>query len=190
MAFLSDRDMNRALEAGSVKIAVLLEASFVSKVSRVFTGVGKLVTRDGLEWTGLGEFVGITGIRQQVGLSANKATVTISGANPEWVKLAIDNENEARGRDLVVYGQIFGPGNELIGDKFALMAGIMAPLKISGQGPTQRRIEIPVEGLFTRRRRPVFGWNTNFDQQQRFPGDKGMEFTNEVVGKTVTWPDY
>ena len=190
MAFLSDADMSRALEAGSVKIAVLMEAFFESRTERVFTGVGKLVTRDGLEWTGLGEFVSISGLRQGVGLSANKATVTISGANPDWVKMAIRNEHEAKGRDIVIYGHLFTADNAPIGDRFAFNSGIMSNLKLSGNGPNKRTIEVPIEGLFTRRRRPVFGWNTDFDQRMRFPGDKGMEFTTEVVGKTVTWPDY
>jgi hypothetical protein len=190
MAFISDADINRALQSGEVKLAVLFEMSFVSGISRAWTGIGKLVTHDDLVWSGLGEVIQISGLQQGVGLSSNQSTLTISGATKEWVKTALANEYEARGRDITIFIQIFNNDNTKLGEYFAVSSGIMQNLKFSANGPDKRTITIPIEGMLTRRRRPVFSWYTDSDQQKRFPGDKGLSFVNEILNKSVTWPDY
>lgn len=192
MGFLSKSDVAEALQAGHVRIALLIEAHFVSQVCLMWTGVGEFTTRDGARWSGMGEVVGVTGLDAGVGLTATQTTVTLSGAliTPDLVRLAANNRMEIDGRDIRFYAQIFSGAGSPIGDKFALKVGRMTTLEFAAEGPTKRIIRLGVEGRFVRRRRPVFGWYTHYDQQQRFPLDMGLEFTGAVVDKTVTWPDY
>lgn len=190
MAYITDSDVAQALQAGEVKLALLFEMSFASAMSRAWTGVGTLVTDDDISWSGMGEVIQISGLQQGAGLSSNQTTLTISGATKEWLSVALANEFEAQNRDITIYLQVFNVNGTKLGKYFAISSGIMQNLTFSANGPDKRTIVVPVEGMLTRRRRPVFSWYTDADQRKRFPNDSGLTFVNEILNKAVTWPDY
>lgn len=165
--------------------AILVELMIASGPQRYFNGVRRL-RAGGREWLGLGDMLSISGLEQPAGGTAPPTTFTLSGVTPDMIAAARNGSVEVKNRPVTVYLQFVGEARPL-DEPLALWAGIMDTLKFAGSGPSDRRIVLTAETLFVRRRRAPFGYYTDADQQARFPGDRGMEFTAALVNKTVPW---
>lgn len=189
MAFLSDPELDRILGMESVIAAVLLELNFVSETNRIWAGIGPL-RAGGHDWQGTGEFVSVSGLEQIIGTASPAMTITLSGIDVEMTRLVRKNDFEVTGATASVYGQLFDDRRETVGAPFHIFSGDMGKLTYQLEGPNKRTIEIPIEGIFSRRKRPRFGLFTNADQHYRHSGDRGLEYIEALSDKTVTWPDF
>lgn len=91
-----------------------------------------------------------------------------------------------RNREAGLYGQIFDPEtNQPAGYPFAFDVGLMDKMSASFS-PEMTVITLTSESFFARKGAPAYGMQTYQNQQRRFPGDLGMQFTTEA-GRLVTW---
>lgn len=176
----------RALAAGEkVAVATLFQFNFLVKTMRFWDGLGYL-TAGGHEWQGSGRLISASGLEQSIDLSAPQATFKLTGANEELVLLASLSEYQVAGRPCSVYAQFLTSSLVPLDQPIAVWGGIMDVMSFS-LGVKDRVISLSAETLFTGRTRATYGFMTDTDQQSRWPGDVGFEFTAQLVNKTVTW---
>lgn len=173
----------------TVRAALLVHFDFEDDPKRFWMGCFDLVA-GGETWQGFGDLVAIDGLDQIRGMSAPKATFTVSGISPDIVALARDQSDKVKGRDVTVYLQFFDEEWQTLDDPVVVWIGILDVMTYSAQGPNVRSIQVSAEGLWTGRRRPVFARYTDRDQQGRFPGDLGCSQVADNVSKTLRWPNY
>lgn len=176
----------REIAAGNrVAAAMLFEFEFQSGTQRYSDGKGRLQI-DGEEWLGLGEMLSVSGLEQSVGMSAPQATFTLSGVDAFLLNVAANGSSEATGRPCCVYVQFLKPDGTPLDNKIALWPGIMDTVALSA-GVGRQTISLTAETLFVDRVRAPWGLQTDTDQQARWPGDRGFEFTPSLIFKTVNW---
>jgi len=171
----------------TVRAALLVHFDFVDTPKRVWAGPFNVVA-GGFTWEGLGEFGSIDGLEQIIGANAPQTTFTLSGVSPDIVALARNQSSHVKGRDVTVYIQFCDDGWQTLDDMYAVWSGVLDQMRYSGSGPSLRTVTCTAEGLWTNRRRPAWGLYTDRDQNQRFPGDRGLEQVSDLVNKTIRWP--
>ncbi|MGK7663383.1 MULTISPECIES: hypothetical protein [unclassified Marinovum] len=114
-------------------------------------------------------------------------------AEPElWAaKIVEDMSNVAnyRGRECGLWLQLFDPDTGApVGWPSALDTSLMDKMRASfTRGAAV--VFMQVESLLARKGVPVYGMQTDLDQQRRYTGDLGMQFTAEA-SRLVVWTDY
>lgn len=182
------------LAGREVAAALLCFMDFRDTPRRWWMGFGDL-NAGGQIWQGIGSMIQIDGLEQAMGTNAPRSTFTLSGVDAEIVRLARQASARVKDRPCQVYIQFFeiAPG----GDKmpwapldapYAIWSGIMDQMSYGAEGPTQRRVTLTAESIWTGRRRPAYGFWTDRDQNARFPGDRGLEQVVNLVQKTIRWP--
>lgn len=169
------------LRNGSIAEAVLCWMDFGSGAKRWWAGFGQL-DHAGHTWLGIGDLFGISDLTTDYAISANAVTFSLT-ATPEMLALAKASKSQVKGRAVVVYSQLFstlaqdpavGPWQPK-GSPMALFSGVMGPMTREKNGPSDRRLSLQCEGIWTRRGAPPRGLLTDRDQQARHPNDKGLE---------------
>ncbi|WEK00590.1 MAG: hypothetical protein P0Y59_02545 [Candidatus Sphingomonas phytovorans] len=187
-----------ALAGAKVECANLVRFDFTSKPVRLWTGNGRLTTKDGQKWQAIGQLGSVSGVEQAVNGEAPEATFTLSGVDNEIMRLARDEfKSEVLGRRAVIYIQFFGEPDEADPDNqrpldrpFALWGGRLLTPTFTFDQNGERSIALSAESLFSLRSRPQYAMYTDRDQDHRFHGDRGFEFVATLVNKVVTWPDW
>lgn len=184
-----------ALAGRTVRCAFLVLLDFVGEPMRVFSGAGKITTAGGVEWFGLGNVASISGLEQAVSGTAPETQFTLSGVDPDIVRLTRDEfEAKAKNQIATVLIQFFNADDDralmLYDAPYPIWSGRMQTARFEIKGPKSRTITVSAESLFSLRSRPASSQYTDTDQRQRFPGDRGFELVPQLVNKTVPWPDY
>lgn len=167
---------------------MLIKFSFRSGVVNVWTGFGSLRTPDGAVWSGLGEIVGIDGLKGPLSGAAPAGKVTVSGVSPSLIPVALGETEEYTGRPVSFFFAVFDD-RVLVGGANPLGLRIMTTLQVDRTGET-RSISINHESPYIGRNNPPNGWYTDRDQQTRHPGDRFCERTPFLLFKQERWPDY
>lgn len=176
----------RELAAGHrVAAAMLFEFEFLSGTQR-FTDRQGYLRVDGEDWLGIGQLLSVSGLEQSRGMTAPQATFTLSGVDAFLLNVAANGSTEATGRPCCVYVQFLTDNGDPLDDKVALWPGIMDTVSLSA-GLGRQTISLTAETLFVDRVRAPWGLQTDTDQQARWPGDRGFEFTPSLLFKTVNW---
>ncbi|WP_034157930.1 hypothetical protein [Sphingomonas sp. ERG5] len=187
-----------SLAGTKVEAAYLIHFDFTTQPMRLWRGNGLLKTKDNATWSAIGQLGSVTGIEQAVNGEAPVATFTLSGVDQRIVRLARDEfKPEVDGRLATVLVQFFGEPDDTDPDNqrpldfpFPMWAGrCLTPTFTIEQGG-EHSVSIAAESVFALRSRPNYAMYTDRDQQHRFAGDRGFEFTGTLVNKVVTWPDY
>lgn len=169
----------------TVAVARLFEFKFLSATTRFWDGLGWL-DAGGRRWQGSGNVISVSGLDQGEGLSASKATFSLSGTTPELLAAAVNSESEVTNRPCTVYIQFLSKRNVALDNPIPIWTGRMDAMEFSGDVRTQT-INLNAEGLFVDRVRATHGLQTDTDQQARWPGDRGFEFMPSLVNKDVPW---
>lgn len=186
--------VQEALARGdTVPVTVLVELEFASSTQRFRDGIGLLTTSDGRTWIGLTSpdtgisLLSMSGLSQAQNAAAPTGTLTLSGVTQEILDIAVSSESEVKDRPMTAYLQFLTDDGAPLGDPVAFYSGLMDVMSFAGSGPRDRTISVTVESLFVNRIRSPFSYYTDRDQQGRFSGDRGMEFTASLISKTVPW---
>jgi hypothetical protein len=180
------------LRNGSIAEAVLCWMDFATGAKRWWAGFGPL-QHAGHIWDGTGDLISISDLTTDYQMSADPVTLSLA-ATPEMVAAAIASKTAVRGRQIVIYSQLFatvqvgdtGPWQPL-GQPMALFSGTMGPMTRTKRGPGDRQLSLQCEGLWARRNAPPRGLLTDRDQQARAPGDKGLERVGIYTNYEVKW---
>ncbi|WP_420415929.1 hypothetical protein [Marinovum algicola] len=115
-----------------------------------------------------------------------------SDAPGDWRSNIVDNIRDVtnyRGRECGLWLQLFDPDTGApVGWPSALDIALMDKMRASFSTGSAV-VTMQVESLLARKGVPVYGMQTDMDQQRRYEGDLGMQFTAEA-SRLVVWTDF
>lgn len=206
MARQVDAELLEALEAPVVSPFLLADFEFDSGTLRFWTGIGPL-SLGGFEWTGGGNLVGVSPCNEKQALEAQGMKFTLNGISSALLSAIMLEEYQ--GRRCNLYISAFSTASQIIGleddgdlllengdtisleqanvlEAYKIFSGIMDTMEFSDDGK-EAIITLNAENILIELRRTKTRRLTDQDQQQRFPGDRGLEFVAGLQDKVVNW---
>jgi hypothetical protein len=168
-----------ALDDDVIEPFFAVDLVFDSGPLRLWTGVG---TRsiNGNDYTGAGNFLQVSEMRETAEIQAAGATLTLSGIPSELLSLALTEPYQQRPAR-IYFGLV---GSEA--DMAEVFTARMDQITIE-EGPETCTIQLTVENVLVDLERPRVLRYTNNDQQSRFPGDRGFEFVETIQNRELFW---
>tara|TARA_R110000782_G_C14657295_1_gene397456 strand:- start:16 stop:570 length:555 start_codon:yes stop_codon:yes gene_type:complete len=155
-----------------------IELQFDSETLRMWTGQGTF--NDGVnDWLGAGSLLSISDIEETAEMSVRGATITLSGVPSEVLSLALSEPYQGR-----VCNIYFGVTGEDVFNQ--LFSGYMDQMNIEDASDTST-IELKVENRLIDLERARVARFTSAYQKSAYPGDKGLEFLEDMQDKPMTW---
>lgn len=134
----------------------------------------------GKSYLGAGELLAISSVTETNDISAQGATITISGVPSELLAKAFNEPYQNRGCN--IYFGVIGSED----DYASVFAGYLDTMNIT-EGPDTGTIELSVENkLIDLERARVFRYTDSF-QKSQFAGDKGLEFVASLQDQRLPW---
>lgn len=172
----------------TVRMVRLVELEFADAPGRYWeTGTGPLVTLDGKTWQGTGSLVEISEIQIPIGDAAPQVSLSLSGVDPGLLPDVTAAETKVKGRPGTIYLQFFDEDWKPLDEPYAVFPGIMDVMSFQAAAGSAT-ISLTLEGLFTRRGVPAWGYLSNISQQRLFPGDRGLEEVPSMREAQPYWP--
>lgn len=184
----------QALLAGrTVRCAHLVEICLVTQARRIWNGNYKITTSDGHDWFGNKKLIAIEGLEHDGDGQSSEIRVTVSGTDARFLALAISGDkSEYVGRHVKIFNQFFDSDRQLLDAPQARAAGIMDGFEISRSpmdpAGTRRTIGLTAQNMFYGRSQPPASLFTDSDQQQRFPGDRGLQYLADLQDTNIPFP--
>jgi hypothetical protein len=175
-----------ALRGDTITAEILAFFDFKTSPQRVHAGFGPLLA-GGFVWQGMGGLGTVSDIESAVGGIAPVVTFTLAGTGPEIANDVVNAKTEVKGRDCIVYLQIYGPGLVPLGGLYTLYRGVMDRLVHTAADANTWTAQLTVETKFSRRGLPPFGNLTNADQQRRYLGDNGLFDIPQMINRRRPW---
>jgi len=140
-------------------------------------------TFGGDTYLGVGQFGGISVIQETDKVQATSFTLSLSGVDSANITDALTETYQ--GRDCIIYLGYVNASHALVDDPFILARGRMdtMPIKLDKESVITMQVESRLADFF----RPRVRRFNNQDQQERFPNDDGLEFTEQMVDKELVW---
>ena len=149
----------------------------------VWTGMGDL-TYDSETYTGLGDLLSISEIKETSDVSATGINVALTGVKSSLI--AVAKNHEYQGRELTVRLGAFDDSGSLIADPVIIFSGFMDTMTIAEAGEYST-ITIAVENKLVAFERSRVRRYTAEDQKIDHPTDKGFEYVTSIVEKEILW---
>lgn len=146
-----------------------------------WSGVGDL-DLEGNTYTGAGDLISISEIRESSDIAAYGAQLTLSGIPNNLVSLALQEPYQGR-RAIVRFGVFNPPSTYTV---FTVFSGEIDQMNIQ-MGPEVTNISLDVESRLIDLERPRIRRYTDEDQRSRFPNDRGLEFVTRLQAESLTW---
>lgn len=180
------------LEGRTVRVAHLVEFCFDGQARRLWNGSYKITT-GGHDWFGIRKLGSIEGLEHDGDLQSAELKFSVSGVDSRLLAMAVSENPEGYIGEIVkVYYQFFDEDWQLLDDPVARAAGIIDGVEVTRQpmegGGTRRVITITAQNIFYGRGIPPASFFTNSDQQQRFPGDRGLSYLSELQDTNIPFP--
>ena len=155
-----------------------IELQFDSETLRMWTGQGTF--NDGVnDWLGAGNLLSISDIEETAEMSVRGATITLSGVPSEVLSLALSEPYQGR-----VCNIYFGVTGEDVFNQ--LFSGYMDQMNIEDAADTST-IELKVENRLIDLERARVARFTSAYQKSVYPGDKGLNYLEDMQDKPMTW---
>ena len=172
-------------------------------VLRLWTGYGTLVYNS-VEWYGTGNLLDISSIEETTEIAAKGANLVLSGVPSEVLSLALQVPYQER--LCKIYFGMFGRGNLLLEDGAYILLedGSRIEVELQETGLTEiftgymdkmdieesadsSTIQLKAENKLIDLEAARIARFTNSYQQEAYPGDKGLEFVEDLQDKQVYW---
>lgn len=181
------RDLAAANETAATQSKVPIpihfaELDFESGFVRAHTALGT-ITWGGYDWLGVGKLGNVSTIEESAELSRRTTTYTLGGVPSDLISVVLGENYQGRPAKLYL-GFLNPTTGQLVADPDLLDQGKMDISDIE-EGATCT-VSITAESRVAAWDRPVIRRYTNAEQQARFPGDKGLEFTDQAK-KEINW---
>jgi len=198
--------VEEALDRTEVMPFFAVELMFDTAPLYLWTGIGDLTT-GGITYTGTGNIMSISEIRETADISAAGATITLSGIASDVLSLALTEPYQGRlarikfgiidaNQDLLITeggDYILTEGGDTIDVAFGdptglsdLFVGYMDQMNID-ENAGGCTIGLAVESKLIALERPVVQRYTSESQKARFAGDLAFDFVNDLQDKQLTW---
>ena len=175
--------MKEMAVAKVVRPIFLVHMVFDSSELNIWSGVGDL-SFDSVTYTGLGDLLSISDIKETSDISATGINVSLSGVKSSLIAIAKDQDYQ--GRELTVRLGAFNESGSLIADPVIIFSGFMDTMTIAEAG-NYSTISIAVENKLVAFERSKVRRYTAEDQKIDHPTDKGFEFVTSIVQKQIIW---
>ena len=175
--------MKEMAVAKVVRPIFLVHMVFDSSELNIWSGVGDL-SFDSVTYTGLGDLLSISEIKETSDISATGINVSLSGVKTSLIAVAKDQDYQ--GRELTVRLGAFNESGSLIADPVIIFSGFMDTMTIAEAG-AYSSITIAVENKLVAFERAKVRRYTAEDQKIEYPADKGFEFVTSIVQKEIFW---
>ena len=175
--------MKEMAVAKVVRPIFLVRMVFDSSQLNIWSGVGD-ISFDSVTYTGLGDLLSISDIKETSDISATGINVSLSGVKTSLI--AIAKNQDYQGRELTVRLGAFNETGSLIADPVIIFSGFMDTMTIAEAG-TYSTISIAVENKLVAFERSKVRRYTAEDQKIDYPADKGFEFVTSIVQKEIFW---
>ena len=175
--------MKEMAVAKVVRPIFLVHMVFDSSELNIWSGVGDL-SFDSVTYTGLGDLLSISDIKETSDISATGINVSLSGVKTSLIAIAKDQDYQ--GRELTVRLGAFNESGSLIADPVIIFSGFMDTMTIAEAG-VYSSITIAVENKLVAFERAKIRRYTAEDQKIEYPADKGFEFVTSIVQKEIFW---
>ena len=175
--------MKEMAVAKVVRPIFLVHMVFDSSELNIWSGVGNL-SFDSVTYTGLGDLLSISEIKETSDISATGISVSLSGVKTSFIAMAKDQDYQ--GRELTVRLGAFNESGSLIADPVIIFSGFMDTMTIAEAG-AYSSITIAVENKLVAFERAKVRRYTAEDQKIEYPADKGFEFVTSIVQKEIFW---
>jgi hypothetical protein len=129
-------------------------------------------------YLGAGELISISAISETSEMSAQGATITLTGIPATFLSMALVEPYQ--GRECKIF---FGVTNSAV-DYVEIFSGFLDQMVINETFETAV-ITVTVENELIRLERPVVRRFTPEDQKSRFPGDLGLDFISDIQDKEI-----
>jgi hypothetical protein len=145
-----------------------------------WSGFGDL-SLDGNTYTGAGELLSVSEMRESSDIAAYGASLSLSGIPNELLSLALSEPYQGR-KAIVKFGVVYG------GSTYAsvVFTGEMDQMNIQ-MGPNTSTISLAVESRLVDLDRPRIRRYTDADQKSRYPGDEAFEFVTRLQDERLEW---
>ena len=185
------RDISATLATRSqdevVQPIAFVEAVFDSGTLRLWTGWGDLVNpADGNTYSGSGDLLSFSDIRESLDLSAEGFEITLSGIDAtDGSPLDSALTENYQGRSITIWIGLFYEGS-VVSDPIVGFSGFMDVLSIKDSGTTIS-IAMSAEHELVSFKRTKVRRYTPEDQKINHPTDKGFDFVPTIQELNVTW---
>ncbi len=139
---------------------------------------------NGETYVGLGNLGTISKIEEAAEVRAMGVTCTLTGIPSDFISAELGENYQ--GRDARIYLGFLDSSYSLIAEPLLVFQGRMDTQDIRlGKDAT---VSVNIESRLVDWDRPRVRRYTNEDQQNQYPGDKGLEFVSQMVEKEIVWP--
>lgn len=135
-------------------------------------------------YQGIGHLGRLEPVEEAVELQAYRIRMILNGIPTALLSIALGTNYQ--GREAVLSLGFLSAAHKLLDDPFTLFRGRMDTMSIVA-GETAS-IALEVESRLADWERPRVRRYNDADQQQRYPGDKGLEFAEQMSSKQIVWP--
>lgn len=183
--------MSRALTSGMVTAVtapvvnpvMLCEFAFDGGIVRFWTGYGTL-TWSGSDFTGSGNLIGVSAIKEVADNSAQGASFTLNGIPSSLISTALTESYQGRSAKLWL-GAMDSSG-ALIADPYLIFGGRMDVMSISDSGETGS-ITLTAENRLIDLNRSRERRYTPEDLAIEFPADNSLRFVAALQNAQIIW---
>jgi hypothetical protein len=173
-----------AIIASDVVLAMFVSAEFTEGTINMWSGYGP-VTWNSLDFTGVGDFGGISEIEETQNVQANGVVFTLSGIPSSLVSTALTYNYSGRPIKLWLAPLSVTTGIA-IPNPYMSFEGRMDTMTIN-EGAQTATISLTAESNLVDMMRANSGRYTNEDQQERYAGDLGLEYVAGLQGREDSW---
>jgi hypothetical protein len=200
MLSLNEAERN-ALASATQRIGVFFRmVQADGQIIRLWLGIGNcrvgINAYDETEatYSGLGQLIDVPAVQQLINGVAERIDFNVSGVSADTLALAGAESDDVKGAVVALGVCLFDGAWQQLGVPKWLFRGradFVTLNQQSGDGGITRAIALSVGSLFTGRRRRGLSYLTDYDQQQRYPGDKFCQrtvlYSNEIE---KVWPRF
>lgn len=172
-----------ASQASLVRPVWLAELAFDSGTERVTTAPRDLIFQ-GNTFSALGDFGGVTTMRESSDLSADGVTLRLSGVPTARISEALTEQ--VQGRTAKLWIGFLDSAYQLIADPAGPFTFRMDAFEVQ-LGDTAE-ISLTCESRAILWRQSAVRRYTDQDQQAAYPGDRFFEFVPQMAEKEIVWP--
>jgi hypothetical protein len=169
----------------------LIDLQFDSGMLRVTTAPVDIAAF-GLTYTGLGSVISVSALSESEDANAEQLVISLSVVNQAMLAAVLGNVSNYRGRPVRLRLQLMDENYAPTGDSVLRWSGYMQPVRIARErgdsGPVGGRIELPCSRAGMSRARNYAGLrHTHAQQQQRYAGDRGLEYMQGLIEAPALW---
>lgn len=170
------------IEAKAIKLAFFFKAQFPSGDVLIWTGIGDYVL-NGETYTGLGELIGVSPIKETQAVEAVGITVSLAGIPASLVSIALAEQYENTPVDVIV--GTFDSSDVL--SSYEAFTGKIDIMALADDGGESAIIKVQCENDLIVLTKVNGSLYTDEHQKSLFPSDRGLEFVATIEEVEIEW---